>query len=199
MPCPECATPLDVIECDIGAKIGIERCLKCYGMFFNPGEILILLDSQTNPFVWLDPIQLKQISEDFEQERNVTYRKCPICKERMSHVNFGGHSGVILDSCGTHGAWLGAGNLRRLMEWWRAGGKLLYQQNETERVRNFHDWGYQTKQRCGSGKSPKPTQNYEPPIYAEGASLLPGSIDFITDVADFLPNVVMSIISKVMD
>jgi hypothetical protein len=41
--------------------------------------------------------------------------------ERMSHLNFGGSSGVVIDSCGTHGVWLQSTELRQLMEWWRAG------------------------------------------------------------------------------
>jgi Zn-finger nucleic acid-binding protein len=52
----------------------------------------------------------------------------------MSPHNFGGKSGVILDRCGTHGFWLDGGEYRRLAEWWRAGGKLIYQDNEAERT-----------------------------------------------------------------
>jgi Zn-finger nucleic acid-binding protein len=199
MPCPECANALDVIEFDIGAKIEIERCAKCYGMFFNPGEMQVLLDSQTNPFVWLDFIQKTKISEDLELRRTLIYRKCPICSERMSPVNFGGKSGVILDSCGTHGAWLGCGNLRKLIEWWRAGGKLLYQQNEAKRVKNFYDRDCQTKQQRRPGKSLVPTQTYEPSTLAEGVSLLPDSIDFLTDTTDFLTDIVVGILSAITD
>ncbi|OYV05088.1 MAG: hypothetical protein CFE26_13435 [Verrucomicrobiales bacterium VVV1] len=139
MACPECTTPLAMIEFDTEPKIQIERCPTCYGTFFNPGEVEALLDTQTNPLVWLDPEQLNQIAADFQQEREIFYRKCPVCFERMSHVNFGGHSGVILDRCGTHGVWLDGSKLRRLTEWWRAGGKLIYQQNEAKRVKQIYD------------------------------------------------------------
>ncbi len=80
-------------------------------------------------------MQLNQIARDFSHDPQIAYRKCPICAERMSHINFGGRSGVIIDRCGTHGVWLEGSELRRLTEWWRAGGKLIYQQNETERLR----------------------------------------------------------------
>lgn len=128
-----------MIEFDTERRIQIERCPTCYGTFFNPGEVEALLDTQTNPLVGLDPEQLNQIAEDFEQEREIFYRKCPVCSERMSHVNFGGHSGVILDRCGSHGLWLDGSKLRRLTEWWRAGGKLIYQNNETKRVKQIYD------------------------------------------------------------
>ena len=135
LPCPHCFTPLDVIEFDSDPKVHIERCTTCYGTFFNPGELEVLLDAQTNPFVWLDPVQLNQIAKDFDHDPEIAYRKCPICTERMSHINFGGRSGVIIDRCGSHGVWLEGSELRRLTEWWRAGGKLIYQQNETDRLR----------------------------------------------------------------
>lgn len=138
MPCPHCVTPLDVIEFDIEPKVRIERCKTCYGTFFNPGELELLLDAQTNPLVWLDPVQLQQIADDFRGEREIIYRKCPMCAERMSHINFAGRSGVILDRCGTHGFWLEGSELRRLTEWWRAGGKLIHQQHEATKVKRMY-------------------------------------------------------------
>lgn len=141
MACPECTTPLSLIEFDTEPAIQIERCPTCYGLFFNPGEIEALLDAQTSPLVWLDPVQLQQIAADFQEEREIIYRRCPSCSERMSHANFGGHSGVILDYCGTHGLWLDGSKLRRLTEWWRAGGKLIHQKHEEQRVKKLYESG----------------------------------------------------------
>jgi len=137
LPCPECETPLSVIEFDTEPKIRIERCGTCYGTFFNPGELEALLEAQTNPLVWIDPVQLQQISADYGYTHEVVYRKCPMCAERMSHLNFGGSSGVILDRCGIHGVWLEGSELRRLTEWWRAGGKHLHQANEQEKAKTY--------------------------------------------------------------
>lgn len=139
MACPQCITALDVIEFETEPPLRIERCTTCHGMFFNPGEIEAALDTQTNPLVWLDPVQIQQIADDFgPREREIAYQKCPMCEDRMSHINFGGHSGVIIDRCGAHGIWLEGGELRRLTEWWRAGGKLIYQQNEANRVKQLY-------------------------------------------------------------
>lgn len=106
-------------------------------MFFNPGE----LEAKTNPLVWLDPQRLKEIAENYGYNHEVVYLQCPICQERMSHINFGGRSGVILDRCGSHGVWLQGGELRRLMEWWRAGGKLLHQQHELKKAKGAYGRG----------------------------------------------------------
>ena len=138
LPCPHCTTPLGVIEFDSEPKVRIERCTTCYGTFFNPGELEVLLNAHTHPLVWLDPVQLQQIAADFSQDPEITYRKCPMCAERMSHINFAGRSGVIVDRCGTHGVWLEGSELRRLLEWWRAGGKLIFQQHEAERAKQLY-------------------------------------------------------------
>jgi Zn-finger nucleic acid-binding protein len=135
LPCPDCQTPLAAIELDTGPNIQIERCPTCFGLFFNPGELEMVLNQSTNPFVRLDRQQLKEIATDYGFHHEVVYLKCPLCAERMSHINFGGSSGVILDLCGTHGVWLQNTELRRLMEWWHAGGKLIYEQNQEEQVR----------------------------------------------------------------
>lgn len=139
MACPECSTPLGVIEFDTEPAIKVERCGSCRGIFFNPGELEALLDVQTNPLVWLDPVQIQQISDDFVQNQRAFYKKCPMCTDRMNHVNFGGRSGVIVDHCGKHGVWLENSELRRLTEWWRVGGKLIYQQNEEQKVRRLYE------------------------------------------------------------
>ena len=137
LPCPHCTTPLGVIEFDSEPKVRIERCTTCHGTFFNPGELEVLLETQTSSLVWLDEVQLGQIAADIVPEEEFVYRRCPMCAELMSRVNFGGKSGVIIDRCGTHGVWLDGSELRRLLEWWRAGGKLLYQQNEADRVKRI--------------------------------------------------------------
>lgn len=132
MPCPQCDTPLSILEFDLTPPVSIERCRSCHGMFFNPGELECLLDAQTHSVVWLDGEVINQLVSDFDAPRKVIYRKCPVCQERMSHLNFGQRSGVILDRCGTHGFWLEGGKMLRLAEWWRAGGARLHQNRVAE-------------------------------------------------------------------
>jgi Zn-finger nucleic acid-binding protein len=135
--CPSCESVLSLIEFDTTPPMRVERCHSCHGMFFNPGELQALLDEKTNPLVWLDTVQMGQIAADYGHNHEVVYRKCPMCEERMSHINFAGHSGVILDRCGVHGLWIEGGELRRLTEWWRAGGRLIFQQNEADKTQKL--------------------------------------------------------------
>ena len=138
MPCPACEGKLRHIRIDLQSSLTIERCGGCCGLFFNPGELEHVLDAQTNPVVVIDYQQIDVLASDVSDQGSIRYRKCPACAERMSPWNFGGRSGVILDRCGAHGYWLDGGELRRLAEWWRVGGKHLHQQHEAERVQRLN-------------------------------------------------------------
>lgn len=156
--CPECSIPVHVFELGSEPGLRVERCLTCHGILFNPGELEAMLETQTHPLVWLDSVQLNQIAGDFGHQREIAYRPCPVCRERMGHLNFGGRSGVILDRCATHGVWVQGGQLRRLTEWWRAGGKLIYQNHEAKRVRNKYAAMESARQpkMHGTTESPRP-------------------------------------------
>lgn len=138
MPCPACEDTLRHIRIDLQPPLTIERCGNCCGLFFNPGELEHVLDAQTNPVVVTNYHQIDVLASDVSNQGAIRYRKCPVCAERMSPWNFGGRSGVILDRCGAHGYWLDGGELRRLAEWWRVGGKHLHQHHEAERIRRLN-------------------------------------------------------------
>jgi Zn-finger nucleic acid-binding protein len=50
------------------------------------------------------------------------YRPCPDCGEFMNRHNYARLSGVIVDECRAHGTWFDAGELRRVLDFIRAGG-----------------------------------------------------------------------------
>lgn len=187
LPCPCCESALSVVEFDTQPVIRIERCNACYGMFFNPGELEALLDGQTHPLVWLDPVQMNQIGEDYGFQHEVVYRKCPMCSDRMSHLNFAGRSGVILDRCGTHGVWVEGGELRRLTEWWRAGGKLIFQQHEADKAKSLYQARnpFEGNHKPGTMESPDRPKDWTwtsggDPVGA--ADLLGAALDIVTSV-----------------
>ncbi len=184
LPCPSCESALSVIEVETEPPMRVERCNDCHGMFFNPGKLEALLNSQTHPLVWLDNVQMNQIGEDFGFSHEVVYRKCPMCSERMSHINFAGHSGVILDRCGTHGVWLEGGELRRLTEWWRAGGKLVFQQNEAEKTKRRYQ--QKTPTQGNNTRTPDPSG----PIISGGSGGMFDATDVFAAVVDTILTVI---------
>ena len=165
LPCPECNVPLQVIEVGAAPALQIERCGTCFGMFFNPGELEAVLHQQTEASGRFDSLMMGEIAKDSgTAEREVFYRKCPMCAERMSHLNFGDRSGVILDRCGKHGLWLDGGELRRLAEWWQAGGKFIHGQHEAARVGKLFSPPKPRKPGTGGGwiESPERPRPAEP-------------------------------------
>lgn len=183
MTCPSCESTLTLIEFDTTPPVQVEHCGNCHGMFFNPGELQALLDEQTNPLVWLDTVQINQIAQDYGHHHQVVYRKCPTCSERMSHINFGGRSGVILDRCGTHGLWAEHGELRRLTEWWRAGGKLIFQMDEADKTKKlFAERPTPRSHVPGSIESPDTFQDWSP-TNPGGAPDVPNWLTILAAVA----------------
>jgi Zn-finger nucleic acid-binding protein len=55
-------------------------------------------------------------------EKSIRYIPCPVCHKLMNRVNFAGCSHVIVDVCKAHGTWFDKDELRRVVEFIRAGG-----------------------------------------------------------------------------
>ena len=146
MSCPRCESSLEIWSIETANatdKLEVERCAQCYGLFFNPGELETFLHSEIVDTVWLDhakmeamrPTESDPLGRLGVRERH--YLPCPTCKEIMNSQNFGRRSGVLVDLCRHHGIWLDGGELQKLSEWWRAGGKHIHQANETEKAQRL--------------------------------------------------------------
>ena len=138
--CPDCGIPLQTIDLQVDGRFYIERCEKCLGLFFDPGELEALLDKSVANVFSIDWKRIDSLvrTRRLDQEP-VAYRRCPVCREWMHRFNFGSRSGVVVDQCKPHGVWLDSGELKRLLAWRKAGGQLLHesilQRTEEERQR----------------------------------------------------------------
>ena len=89
--------------------------------------------------IWADAESLQKICADREQQavvlglprtlpvdtnslENVRYVPCPVCNTIMNRVCFAHCSGVVVDVCRAHGTWFDKDELRRIVEFIRAGG-----------------------------------------------------------------------------
>ncbi len=124
--CPECKEKMQTVDVGNSAKFLIEKCDKCHGLFFDPGELEGLLDEKVTDGVRINYERIKELSK-IRPQHKVAYRPCPVCQKMMNRVNFGTRSGVIIDRCREHGIYLDGGELRQLLEWRRAGGQLLHE------------------------------------------------------------------------
>ena len=95
---------------------------------------------------WIGVVAFEQLCADADRQRAVLdvtnatsgspaldpvrYGPCPECAKIMNRTNFARSSGVVIDICTAHGAWLDAEELRRVLEFLRAGGmdRSLYRQ-----------------------------------------------------------------------
>lgn len=132
--CPHCNITLQTIELKMGEALYIERCNECFGLFFDPGEIDILLNSTVTSVDNVNLKHIQNINKDRYQSKKVKYIKCPECRMMMNRVNFGYRSGVVIDQCRKHGIWLDNGEITHLMEWKKAGGQLLDQQKNPQKL-----------------------------------------------------------------
>ena len=134
--CPRCHIPLQVVDLHVAGKFYIERCGRCLGLFFDPGELEALLDKTVTNVFEVDRQRLNEIQGAKRScEYPLSYIDCPVCKKLMQRINFGSHSGVIVDQCRGHGLWLDGGELRQILEWMKAGGDLFRKERQLENAR----------------------------------------------------------------
>lgn len=132
--CPLCEIPMKTLDLKLGETFLIERCEKCLSLFFDPNEVETLLEKSADAVFQIDHQRLGKIAgERCSDNKKIRYFKCPVCRTIMNRIHFGARSGVIVDQCVEHGMWLEAGELRRLLEWKRAGGQILDARRKEER------------------------------------------------------------------
>lgn len=128
--CPNCEKPLQTIRLKMAEPLYIERCHACFGLFFDKGEIEMVLQNSVSNVFDINRQHIDNINKDrYPKQQKIRYVKCPECRRHMNRVNFGNRSGVVVDQCIVHGIWLDSGELTHLLEWKKAGGQLLHQQH----------------------------------------------------------------------
>jgi Zn-finger nucleic acid-binding protein len=63
------------------------------------------------------------------------YRGCPVCAKLMHRRNYGRKSGVLIDSCRSHGLWFDAQELEAILRWVRGGGEASARRRDQEEDR----------------------------------------------------------------
>lgn len=128
--CPRCDVHLRTINLEKihaageSLNLRIEQCPECTGTFFDPGELEHILEKGVEN-VYVPDRELIESLVQSAPRNAIRYLKCPVCRELMQFRNYLRFSGVLVDFCSSHGLWLDAGELRQLLEWTKAGGKLL--------------------------------------------------------------------------
>ena len=108
MICPSCKNDMIVVEYN---RIELDYCGNCHGVWFDTGELELLLESlgleSANPF-------LKSTLETEEAETAEKKRRCPLCRQKMKKVNL--EMKVLVDLCPQgEGIWFDGGEVRVLV------------------------------------------------------------------------------------
>lgn len=121
--CPDCLIYLDHIDIGKNSRFIIEKCSRCYGLFFDHHELERLIDQSVDTSYWIDHHKLHSLLQYPLHKDKIIYRRCPVCNKMMHRKNYSNRSGVIMDYCVDHGIWLDAGELKQIQEWTKLGGK----------------------------------------------------------------------------
>jgi Zn-finger nucleic acid-binding protein len=128
--------------------------------------------------IWADATSLQQICADREKQAAVigmafppptskpvaiemaSYIPCPVCKQLMNRVNFAHCSNVVVDVCKAHGTWFDKDELRRVVEFIRAGGMEKDRERQmTELDERKHQ--LQAAQVAGAWDAPSDSQTHD--------------------------------------
>jgi Zn-finger nucleic acid-binding protein len=111
MVCPVCKYDMIVVEY---RNIELDYCHNCKGVWFDSGELELLLKSQglEEPKAFFEGIFNSQEAASSEKKR-----KCPICGRKMKKTAIGGQPEILIDVCrDTHGLWFDRGEVAQLIK-----------------------------------------------------------------------------------
>ena len=131
--CPRCGVGMET------AKVGettLQECPKCAGLWVDAASLDRLCAERERQAAVLGISQPGTAPGSGVLEERVRYVPCPVCKCLMNRVNFAGYSNVIVDVCKKHGTWFDRDELRRVIEFIRAGGLDAARRQEVEELQS---------------------------------------------------------------
>jgi Zn-finger nucleic acid-binding protein len=116
--CPRCRTAMKSV---VIGDTDLQECSRCEGLWADTDTLQrICADREKQSAVLGMPGMLSDPTQ--VQLETVRYVPCPACNQLMHRVNFAKCSGVVVDVCKQHGTWFDRDELRRIVEFIRAGG-----------------------------------------------------------------------------
>jgi Zn-finger nucleic acid-binding protein len=109
--CPKDRSSMIVVEWQ---RIAMDYCPECRGVWFDRGELELILES-----ICLDAsgLCLADLLHRPEVKTAEKSRRCPICRDRMLKSLLGSKLQIIIDACHHgDGLWFDGGELRLLMK-----------------------------------------------------------------------------------
>ncbi len=111
MLCPTCHDVMIVVEQD---KIELDHCTNCSGVWFDSGELGLMLERLGLDSSALSLAKATDLSEAKSAEKK---RRCPICGRKMRKTNIGQELKVLIDVCPRgDGLWFDGGEIHQIIK-----------------------------------------------------------------------------------
>jgi Zn-finger nucleic acid-binding protein len=108
--CPTCSNLMIVVEHE---KIELDYCLNCLGVWFDAGELELLLETMQLAGTSLSVDSILTSPEAKSKEKR---RRCPVCGNHMKKVTLGREPEVLIDACPrADGLWFDGGEVGQLI------------------------------------------------------------------------------------
>ena len=110
MKCPACKSLTIVVEHE---HIELDYCVECSGVWFDAGELELLLETMQleGSVLSIDSILTSPEAQSSEKKR-----KCPICGKKMKKATVGHDPEVLIDACDRgDGLWFDSGEVGQLI------------------------------------------------------------------------------------
>lgn len=140
LPCPGCADGTRLVlwpppsaspyRPTPAASVQVQACQVCAGVWVDTETLRGIIDgaAQAATPSTNAAVRRKTMPPGLAT-RNVTYRRCPVCKQSMLRRNFGSISGIVVDVCTRHGTFFDYGELPEVVDFVRSGGLTLAKQH----------------------------------------------------------------------
>lgn len=110
MNCPVCKEPMIVVEHE---RIELDYCTTCLGVWFDAGELALLLESMDLDVGEFNVSDILTLPEKRIAEKK---RRCPVCGKKMRKAAIGHHPEVVIDVCPRgEGVWLDGGEVGQVI------------------------------------------------------------------------------------
>jgi len=108
--CPACKGVMVIAE---HQRIEVDYCTKCSGVWFDAGELELLLESMALDEAGLTMSEIMALPTKKVAEKA---RPCPICHRKMKKVVIGSEPEVLIDVCSRgDGIWFDGGELGQVI------------------------------------------------------------------------------------
>jgi Zn-finger nucleic acid-binding protein len=129
--CPRCQAGMKTV---IIGSISLLECSLCEGIWVDVDSLQQICAEREKQAAVLGMPGPPEVPAEIE--KHIRYIPCPICHQLMNRVNFAHCSHVIVDVCKAHGTWFDKDELRRTVEFIRAGGLEKARAQELEQLKN---------------------------------------------------------------